>query len=165
MVPLILIAATDVNNAIGRQGQMGWHLSEEFKHFKNTTMGHCVVMGRTTYESIGKPLPGRINLVLSSNPDWYAPDVQRVSSLLEAQAIAQMETPGKPLFVAGGASVYKDTINQADAAVISRIALELLDADTWFPVFDENWMLLSSEERTDEKTEINFTIQRWVKRI
>lgn len=164
MVPLILIAATDRTNAIGRQGQMGWHLPDEFKHFKKTTMDHCVLMGRTTFESIGKPLPGRINLVLSTNPNWSSPGVQRVSSVLEAQAIAQMETPGKPLFVAGGSSVYKEILDSADAAVISRLDLELLDADAWFIEFDEQWMLLSTEDCTDKNTSISFTIERWVRK-
>lgn len=164
MVPIILIAATDRANAIGRQGQMGWHISEEFKHFKATTLEHCVLMGRTTYESIGKPLPSRTNLVLSHNKDWSAPGIQRVSSIAEAQAISHMERPGKPLFVAGGAMVYKEAMDIADAAVISRVDLELYDADAWFPTFDESWILLNTEDREDEKTGIGFTIERWAKR-
>ena len=162
-VPIILIAATDKNNAIGRQGSMGWHLSEEFKHFKTTTMGHCILMGRKTFESIGKALPGRINLVLTRNAGWASPGVQAVKSLDEALAIAHMDTPNKPLFIAGGEDIYKQYMPMANAAVISRIDLELLDADAYFPELDSKWMLLSTEQRQDDSTGISFDIERYVR--
>jgi dihydrofolate reductase len=142
---LELIVAVAANGVIGRGGTLPWHLPDDLKHFKALTMGHPILMGRRTYESIGKPLPGRRSIVMSktiSAPP--APGVNLAHSLDDALRFAA-STPG-PAFVIGGAALY--------AAALSRCArLHLTDldvpveGDTFFPAFDRSQWQLRAESR------------------
>lgn len=125
-----LIAAVARNGVIGADGGIPWHLPEDFAHFKETTLGHTLVMGRTTYESIGRPLPGRTTIVLTRDPAWSAEGVLTASSLEEAMDLAEGD-----VFVAGGAAVYESALLHADALVISEVHLEP-EGDTYFPAVD-----------------------------
>ena len=135
-----LIAAVARNGVIGAGGGIPWHLPEDFAHFKATTLGHTLVMGRATYESIGRPLPGRTTIVLTRDPDWLAEGVLVANSLEDALALAEGD-----VFVAGGAAVYEAALPYADEQLLSEIDLEP-EGDTYYPDFDRaEWPEVSRE--------------------
>lgn len=159
---LSLIVAVAQNNAIGRNNELLWHISEDLKYFKSTTTGHPVIMGRKTYESIGRPLPGRRNIVLTrgtleippvKNPQTTSMEV--VNSLDEVYAIAQGE---EEFFVMGGGMLYNETFGKADFLYLTRIYAEAENADTFFPEVDEmEWdVVRESQLLHDEENGIDF---------
>lgn len=156
-----LIVAAAANQAIGKAGQLLWHLPKDLKFFKNTTWGMPVIMGRKTFESVNKPLPGRINIVITSNADWKAEGTQTASSLADALEQAKA-TNCKEIFVIGGGEIYNQALPLADTVYLTRVHAEL-EGDTFFPVLDENeWQMTSSDDfETDEKHVYSFSIQVW----
>jgi dihydrofolate reductase len=130
---VVIVAAVARNGVIGVDGGLPWHIPEDMARFKRLTMGHALVMGRATFESIGRPLPGRTNIVLTRRPGWSSDGVQVAGSLEEALAIA--DSLRLDAFVAGGAEVYRQALLVAD-----RMELTEVDAtpvgDTWFPTVD-----------------------------
>lgn len=150
----VIIVAMDEENAIGKNGEIPWHYSEDMKHFKEKTMSHPVVMGRKTYLSLPedyRPLPGRENIVLSRGDTDLGESVKVVNSLSEAYSVA--EEYGSKLFIAGGASVYEQTLEDADRMILTRVP-GTHDGDTFFPEWKkENWILESSESSGDLKFE------------
>lgn len=138
---LSAIVAMASNRCIGRDNALPWRLPEDLQHFKRLTMGHTLVMGRKTYQSIGRPLPGRTTLVVTHQPDWRAEGVQVVHSLEEALARAE----GHEVFIAGGAQLYAQALPH-----VRRLHLTLLEhpyeGDTFFPPLDLSaWRLVSEE--------------------
>ena len=136
---IVLIAAVAENGVIGVDGEMPWHLPEDLTHFKQTTMGHPVVMGRRTYRSIERaidgPLPGRTNIVLSRSDPDVPGDVIVAESIDDAlEAARELDT--ERLFVIGGGTVYEQFFEQADRLVLTEIDSSY-DGDTRFPEFDE----------------------------
>jgi len=129
-----LITAMDRNRLIGNKNQLPWHLPADFAHFKSVTMGKPVIMGRKTYESIGKPLPGRTNIVLSRNPGVKYEGVECVSSFDEAVAIVP---DAEELMVIGGSTIYEMLMPRADRLYITYVDAAFA-GDAWFPEFDEN---------------------------
>lgn len=125
---ITLIAAVAENDVIGADGDLAWRNSEDLRRFKNLTVGHPVIMGRRTFASIGRPLPGRRNIVLTRSPDWSADGVEVARSLDEALGLAG----GQDVFVLGGGDVYAQTIDVADRLEITHVELEL-PGDTRFP--------------------------------
>lgn len=146
MEKCIIVAVSD-NWAIGRGGDMPWHLSADLKYFKATTMGCPVIMGRRTFESIGRPLPGRLNIIVSRG--MKAPAGCLVSPTLDiayAIATADEKQSGK-CFVIGGGQVYAQAMEQADRLYITHIHTVVDDADTFFPAIDPQvWQVESSQE-------------------
>jgi dihydrofolate reductase len=137
-----LIAAVARNGVIGADGGIPWHLPEDFAHFKATTLGHTLVMGRATYESIGRPLPGRTTIVVTRDPEWYAEGVLVAHSLEEALALAG----DAEVFVAGGATIYEQAMPYADVLLISEVDLGP-EGDTFFPTIDPApWSEVGREE-------------------
>lgn len=133
-LPLTLIAAVGKNMELGKKGDLIWHLPEDLRHFKEATMGATVIMGRKTWESLPfKPLPGRLNIILTSNPDYEAKGAMTVTSVEEALEKAK----GTPSFIIGGESIYKTFIPLADKLMLTHIDAVDPEADTWFPVVDE----------------------------
>ena len=129
---VFLVAAVAANGIIGAGNRMPWHLPEDLKHFKALTLGHPVIMGRKTYESIGKPLPGRENVVISRNPGLEIPGVSVASSLNGALALCL----GEPVvFVIGGGEIYRAALPHADGIVLTEIG-RAFDGDTKFPDWD-----------------------------
>jgi dihydrofolate reductase len=128
-----LVAAVARNGAIGRANALLWRLPEDLKHFKRTTLGHPIVMGRKTWDSIGRPLPGRRNIVVTRDPQWQAGGAERAGSIDEALALARGEAR---LFVIGGAQIYAQTLPIADELVLTEIDADAADADTFFPAWD-----------------------------
>lgn len=122
------------NRVIGRNNQLPWHLPAELAHFKRVTMGHPVVMGRRTYESIGKPLPGRLNIVVTRNRDFRAPGCTVVASLDAAWKAAG---DAKEVCVIGGTSLFAATLPVADRIHLTEVESEV-PGDTYFPEFDRS---------------------------
>ena len=132
---ITVLAAVGANLAIGREGTMPWHLPEALAHFKATTMGHVMVMGRGTYESIGRALPGRRTIVITHQQGWHAPSVEVAHSLPEALALAGPAD----VFVVGGSDVYRQAMPFADQMLLTEID-QSPEADAFFPAFSpEDW--------------------------
>ena len=159
---LSIIVAVAQNGAIGRNNELLWHISEDLKYFKSTTTGHPVIMGRKTYESIGRPLPGRRNIVLTrgameippiKNPQTTSMEV--VNSLDEIYRIAQGD---EEFFVMGGGMLYNETFGKADFLYLTRIYSEAENADTFFPEVDgKEWEVVrESQLLHDEENDIDF---------
>ncbi|HHJ35478.1 MAG TPA: type 3 dihydrofolate reductase [Gammaproteobacteria bacterium] len=144
-----IIAAMDRNRLIGNHNQLPWHLPADFAHFKAVTMGKPIIMGRKTYESIGKPLPGRTNIVLSRNTDTRFEGVVCVTSFDEARAVVP---DAEEIMVIGGSTIYEMLMPEA-----GRLYLTYVDAafegDAWFPDFDEGeWDEIETiEHAADDK--------------
>jgi len=129
---LSLIAAVARNGAIGKDNALLWRLPEDLKFFKQTTLGRPVIMGRKTFESIGRPLPGRRNIVVTRQADWRADGVEAVASLDEAlRCVADVPTA----FVIGGGELYRLALPQADELVLTEVDADF-EADTFFPAWD-----------------------------
>jgi dihydrofolate reductase len=156
-----LVVAASENNAIGKNNQLLWHLPNDLKFFKNTTWGMPVIMGRKTYESVNKPLPGRINIVITRQSNWKSAGVIVAGDLQDALKKAA-ETNCKEAFVIGGGEIYKWAFSIADKIVLTRV-LTQIDGDTYFPVINEaEWALISDEDFTaDEKHLYNYSFQIW----
>lgn len=160
-----LIAAMDRNNAIGLGNTLPWHIPTDMRHFRQSTSGMHILMGRNTYDSMGKALPNRTNLVLSRNEQWNAPDTRRVSTIEEAYELAQSTNPNAPLWIIGGAQVYELAIPLASTLVLTRLDMELTVADAYFPSFSlDEWICDTVDNHTDEKTGIALAIETWTRR-
>ena len=148
-----IIAAMDHNRLIGNSNQLPWHLPADFAHFKSVTMGKPIVMGRKTFESIGKPLPGRANIVLSRNPDLSFEGVICVSNFADAVAAVP---DAEEIMIIGGSTIYEMLLPQ-----VNRMYLTYVDAgfegDAWFPEFEEShWQEIETVIRpADEKNLYN----------
>jgi dihydrofolate reductase len=129
---LNLIVARARNGVIGRDGTLPWHLSEDLRHFKKTTLGHPIVMGRRTWESIGRPLPDRRSIVLTRNPRWSAPGVERADSLAQARAMCE---GAAEVFVIGGAALFAEALPLAQRLFLTEIDADF-EGDTFFPPID-----------------------------
>ena len=129
---MIAIAAMSRNRAIGLEGRIPWHLSEDLKFFKRTTLGHVVLMGRKTHESIGKPLPGRENWILSRTAE--IPGVRTLRSLEEIPAPPE----GKNLYLIGGAELYAALLPRCTEILLTRVNLET-PGDAFFPAFEQDY--------------------------
>lgn len=142
---LTLVAAYADNRVIGDHGRIPWHLADDFAHFKATTMGGTLVMGRATYDSIGRPLPGRTTVVVTRNPDWSAEGVLVAHSLDEALALAA-EQAGET-YVVGGAEIYEQALPLATHQVLTEVPLAP-EGDAYYPEFDRaEWVETRREPR------------------
>lgn len=130
---LTIIVATDSAGGIGIDNRLPWRLPEDLAHFKRLTTGHPIIMGRKTFESIGRALPGRRNIVVSRNPDWRHEGVDTVASLPAAMALV----PGQDGFVIGGAEIYQQALPLCERMIVTEIA-KAFDCDAFFPPIDTN---------------------------
>ena len=152
---ITIVAAMGRNRAIGRDGELPWHLPRELGHFKETTMGKPIVMGRRTWQSIGRALPGRQNLVVTRDASFQAEGCEVLGSLEAAVAAAR----GPEVMIIGGGQLYEQTMEHAD-----RMVLTLVDcappADTWFPEWrEEDWRRVSERnERADERNRFDYRV-------
>jgi dihydrofolate reductase len=144
-VKLSIFVALSENGVIGREGELPWRLPDEQQYLKRITMGHTLLMGRKTYQSIGKPLPGRTTIVVSRNPDYKPhPDVIVVENLESGIAVAS-ERGESELFVFGGESVYAEALPKADRLYLTRVHVQL-EGDAHFPAFDpDEWKQIGEE--------------------
>lgn len=141
---LTLVAAVADNGVIGNAGDIPWRIPADFAHFKALTLGHVLVMGRATYESIGRPLPGRTTVVLTRDPGWSAEGVLVAPSLDQALERAT-DLPGE-IFVAGGAAVYAAALDRAQAQVLTEVHLSP-EGDTRYPEFDRSHWIETRRDR------------------
>jgi dihydrofolate reductase len=140
-----IIVALDEGRVIGSEGGMPWHLPADLKFFKATTMGKPIIMGRTTWESIGKPLPGRTNIVVSRDPGYQATGCRLANSLDDALALAAEESAEEAMIIGGG-KIYEQVIDRTDRLYLTQISAHLV-GDTKFPVIDTNdWEEVSCRE-------------------
>jgi dihydrofolate reductase len=162
-LPLSLIAALAQNRVIGIDNRMPWHLPGDFKYFKATTLGKPIIMGRKTWDSLGRPLPGRLNLVVSRQTDLQLEGAEVYSTLdaaiVRAEAWA-LEQGADEVMLIGGAQLYQLGLAQADRLYLTRVALTP-EGDAWFPAFDEaQWHLVSNAENPalDDKPAYDFEV-------
>lgn len=158
---LSLLVAVDESNLIGNGNKLPWHLPADLKYFKNLTWGMPIAMGRKTFDSIGRPLPGRTNIVITRNRAWAFENVSAVYSLDEAVAVAQ-ELSVKELFVIGGAEIFKAALPVAQRIYRTRIHHHF-EGDVWFPEIKEaDWQLAKSHtHQPDEKNKYRHTFEVW----
>lgn len=156
-----LVAAVARNGAIGLHGELPWHLPDELRHFKQVTLGKPVVMGRKTFEAIGKALPGRQNIVISRNPRFSAVECEVASSLQQARALAV----GPEVMVIGGGDLYRMALPEASRMFLTVVDCEP-EADTWFPTWQESeWRLVGSVSHpADSEHAFSFEMQEWLRR-
>lgn len=155
MVQLAIIVATDRQGLIGKDNDLPWRLSADLGYFKRVTMGKPLIMGRRTHESIGRPLPGRKNIILTSDSQYQAQGCTVCHSL--QQALIECGDASEAM-VMGGASLYEQFLNQADKLYLTLVDTQL-EGDTWFPDWDKaQWQQLSREDhQADEKNEYPYS--------
>ena len=145
---LSLIVAYARNRVIGRDNALPWRLPEDLAHFKRATLGHPVVMGRKTWDSIGRPLPGRRNVVVTRDPDWRSDGAERAASLTDAIALC---ADAADVFVIGGGEIYAQALPLADAVIATEVDVEV-DGDARFPPLDaRQWSETSRDLRPAEE--------------
>jgi dihydrofolate reductase len=152
MSKLTIIVATDAQRGIGINNTLPWKLPEDLAHFKRMTTGHPIIMGRKTFDSIGRPLPNRRNIVITRNAEWKHDGVEVVGSIESAIALLD----GAEGFVIGGAEIYKQSLQLADQLIITEIA-HTFDCDAFFPELDAaEWQETAREEHTSDASGLKY---------
>jgi dihydrofolate reductase len=147
-----IIVAMSENRVIGNNNELIWKLSSDLKRFKDLTTNNPVVMGRKTYESIGRPLPNRRNIIISRQPDYLVDDCEIVSSLEEALLLTNSDC-----FIIGGGEIYKQSLEIVDKIYLTLVHKEF-EGDTKFPELNKEWIEVSRENfDSDEKNEYNYS--------
>jgi dihydrofolate reductase len=161
---IILIVAKAKNNVIGKDNQLIWKLSSDLKRFKTLTSGHYILMGRKTFESLGKPLPNRTHLIISRNSDYQAPEGHYAFPSVEDAFIFCNKIGVDQLFIIGGGQIYQETINLCDVLEITEVDAKP-DGDTLFPEINpEIWKEVDKESfLADEKNEYPYAFVRYEK--
>ncbi|GAB4581173.1 MAG: dihydrofolate reductase [Anaerolineales bacterium] len=159
-----LIVAMDQNRGIGQNNRIPWRLAADMKNFKTLTMGHHLIVGRKTAESIGRPLPGRAGVLITRTEGYTLPGWQTVHTLKDALALAEAQNETEA-FIGGGAEIYAQSLPFANRIYLTRVHTTA-PADTFFPAFDETlWVSQESWEQTaDEKNEFAFTFEVLIRR-
>ncbi|WP_438969615.1 type 3 dihydrofolate reductase [Methylophaga sp.] len=152
-----IIVAMDERGLIGKENDLPWKISADLQYFRRTTMGKPIIMGRNTHESIGRPLPGRQNIVITSQLDYQAEGCDVVHSIEEALALC---ADAEEIMVMGGASLYQQTLPLTDKLYLTKVHAQL-DGDTWFPeLIAQDWQLVSSEDHyADDKNEFDYSFE------
>ncbi|MDP6099438.1 MAG: dihydrofolate reductase [Candidatus Thalassarchaeaceae archaeon] len=149
-----MIVAMDEDGVIGRDGVMPWHLPADLAHFKHSTMDCPIIMGRKTHEAIGRPLPGRLNVVLTRDMDWFDSDVEIVNSIDEALDVSAIEAGAEGwAWVIGGGAIYATMLPRCDRLLVTHVKAKVGGGDTWFPYINwDDWEEISRETlRADGK--------------
>ena len=159
LISLVVAAAS--NNVIGKQGIMPWHLPNDLKHFKNVTWGMPVIMGRKTFDSLGKVLPGRKNIIITRQDNWKADGAVTVKSMDDALFLAK-QTDAREVMVIGGGEIFKIIFDKSNRIYLTRIEAQP-EGDTFFPAIDpKHWHLVSQKKHeSDEKHAYNYAFETW----
>ena len=159
---IITIAAIGINNELGKDNQLIWHLPNDFKRFKALTTGHYIIMGRKTFESFPKPLPNRTHVIITRQKNYTVENCIIVDSLEKAIAACPKD---EDIFIIGGGEIYYQSIEIADKIDLTRVHTTI-EADTFFPEIDTNtWELVFEEfHAKDEKHEYDFTFLTYVRK-
>lgn len=161
MILSTIVAVSD-NHAIGINNQLPWHLPNDLKFFKKTTLGKPVLMGRKTFESLGRPLPGRLNIVISHQKDLNLPDgVLLFHTISEGMERMEKENTDEG-FIIGGGKIFEETLNLVDRLYITKVHANIEGANTFFPDIDHtHWKLVWEEKNSaDEKHQFAYTFQQ-----
>jgi dihydrofolate reductase len=151
---LSLVVAMDANRGIGVDNKLPWHLPEDLAHFKRVTLGHPIIMGRKTFESIGRPLPGRRNIVVTRNGNWHHEGVDVVHSLDEAVALVGADSAS----IIGGAQIFAEAMRVADRLIVTHID-KVYRCDTFFPAIDHaSWTAVSNEPLHSPTAGVDYAI-------
>ena len=152
---LSLIVAISENYVIGREGQLPWHLSADLKRFKKLTMGHHIVMGRKTYDSIGRQLPGRTSVVLTRQTDWA---VEGVLTATDLETALELAGDDEEVFIIGGSQIYQLALPLVERLYVTRVQTSV-SGDTYFPeITDDQWQLEQTESfSADEKNDHDYS--------
>lgn len=159
---LSFVVAASENNVIGKDNGLPWHLPDDLKFFKKTTLGKPVVMGRKTMESLGKALPGRTNIILSKTMETAPEDALVMPGIPEA--LEYLKAQGaEEVSIIGGGGVFESTLAIADIIYLTRVHTHISDGDTFFPEFrNEDWELTWEEPHAkDDRHAFDFTFQKW----
>ncbi|MFL9814120.1 type 3 dihydrofolate reductase [Stutzerimonas sp. VN223-3] len=166
-LPLAMIAALAQNRVIGLDNQMPWHLPADLKHFKATTLGKPIIMGRKTWDSLGRPLPGRLNLVVSRQPDLQLDGAETFTSLDEALRRAEAwarEQGVDELMLIGGAQLYAQGLGRAQRLYLTRIDANP-EGDAFFPAFDESeWQCIDCQAHAAVGEAPAYSFETWQRR-
>ena len=148
MINIVVSKAS--NNVIGAKNDLIWHLPNDLKHFKNITSGHPIIMGRKTFESLGRPLPNRTNIVVTRDQNWSAENIEIETSL--SKAIEAAQKIDQDIYIIGGGNIYKQAMEFADVLYITEVHHEF-DGDTYYPEIDsDEWEEVEREDfKKDEK--------------
>lgn len=160
---ITLVAAAGEKNELGGNNEMLWHLSDDFKRFKKITTDHFIIMGRKTFESLGKPLPNRVHIVITRDRNYCNEDALVVHSLGEA---LEKAASTKDVFIIGGGEIFKQSLDLADKIELTRVHGTFEEADTFFPKFSKDkWNLVSEEKHEkDAKHKYSFTYETWIRK-
>lgn len=163
MLKSIIVAKAD-NNVIGKDNKLVWHMPHDLRHFKNTTMGHYIIMGRKTFESQKKPLPGRTSIIITRNKNYKAEGCHIVHSLENAYEIG-LENGQEEVFILGGAEIYKIALDSADKIYLTEIKAEY-EGDAYFPEINFNeWKETKREDfESDEKNPHPYSFVEYLKK-
>ncbi|WP_027376720.1 dihydrofolate reductase [Kaistella palustris] len=155
---ITIVVAMGLNNEIGAKNELLWHLPKDLKRFKEITTGHPIIMGRKTYESIGKPLPNRTNIIVSRKENYFEEGILIVGSLKEAIKFAKKIDEN--IFIIGGGNIYQQTIDLADRLEVTQVNAKL-EADVFFPKIDGKiWVKIQEEcHGKDDQNEYDFCFQ------
>ncbi|OGE64436.1 hypothetical protein A3I48_00505 [Candidatus Daviesbacteria bacterium RIFCSPLOWO2_02_FULL_36_7] len=146
----IIVAVAGKKRVIGKKGGLPWYIPEELKRFKEITTGHPVIMGRKTHESIGKALPGRTNIIITTSPNYTALDCKVAHSLNEALRLATLAQGNNEIFVIGGGEIYKQALPKTDKLYLTKIDTEI-EGDTFFPDYSEFKKVVWQSEQQESK--------------
>ena len=158
---LSIIVALSENNVIGRDNGLPWRLSADLKRLKSLTMGHHIIMGRRTWESLGRPLPGRQNVVITSDKNYFAEGAIVVHSLEEALTISAIDNE---VFIFGGGKVFAEALPQVEKIYLTKVHTTI-EGDTFFPVLNESeWKEIERHDfSADEKNEFDYSFVTMVR--
>ena len=161
---ITIVVAMGLDNEIGADNQLLWHLPKDLKHFKEMTTDHPIIMGRKTYESIGKALPNRTNIVVSRKKDWFEEGILIVGSVKEAVKFAKKID--EQVFIIGGGNIYEQTLDLTDKLEVTLVQTNL-KADTFFPKIDLKIWNKTEEvcHEKDEKNEFDFCFQTYERKV
>jgi len=158
-----IIASIGENRALGKKNQLLWHISEDLKRFKKITLGHPIIMGRKTYESIGRPLPGRLNIIITRNLKYQPQGVTVCNSVEQALKTASQKKY-KKVFIIGGGEIYKQTIDMADKLYLTIVDGNF-EADIFFPEYEEKFQLVEKTAATDTNSSYKYVFTEWKRKI
>jgi dihydrofolate reductase len=160
-----IVVACSINNVIGKDNKLIWHMPADLMFFKATTIGHHLLLGRKTFESMGGPLPGRTSIVITRNKDYKVPEGHYVAASISDGIELAESLNLDQLMILGGAEIYKQTLDLADEIIITEIKAEF-DGDAFFPNIDSNEWKLAWNERheKDQKNSYDYEFKKYLKK-
>lgn len=164
-IEVVHVVACDQQQCIGKGNQLPWHISEDLQHFKRITQGGIVIMGRKTFESMGRPLPNRINWVITRDTSWSAEGVRVAHSIDDALELASLDldqVDQQSLFIIGGGEIFTQTLDIADRLEITHIALDV-QGDAFYPAISDEFILANASDHISAKGAIGYRFAQYLR--